>query len=204
MQMDFTIFKAINDLAANHDWLEDPLRFMAQDAQFLFVAVLVALFIARGKWRSVNGRRGVVLAGVSALAALGLAQVIAHIWDRARPYEAHQGVHLFVAPSHDPSFPSDHATAAFALAVAVFAYHRRAGWLMLAMASVVSIARVGVGTHYPTDVVGGALLGTLVAMLCVRVPLIRNLAHRVADGLGGIYEGIADRIFRRSPSGNPA
>src|SRR3954466_894762 len=117
--MDFNAYKTINDFVARHDWIEDALRFLALDAQFFFVAVLVLLFFARGKWRSVNGRRGVAAAGLSALLALGVAQIIGHIWDRARPYEAHSGVHLFVSPSLDPSFPSDHATAAFALAVAV-------------------------------------------------------------------------------------
>jgi undecaprenyl-diphosphatase len=198
--MDFNIFQAINDFAANHDWLEDPLRFMAQDAQFFFVAILAALFFARGKWRSINGRRGVALAGFSALVALGIGQVISHLWERARPYEGHQGVHLFIPPSHDPSFPSDHATAAFALAVAVFAYHRRAGWLMLAMASVVAVARVAVGTHYPGDVVGGALLGTLVALLFVHVSKLRAIGHWAADLAGSIYEKSTDRLFRRSPS----
>jgi undecaprenyl-diphosphatase len=202
--MDFTIYKAINDFVAQHDWLEDPLRFMALDAPFLFMAILVGLFFARGKWRSVDGRRGVALAGLSALAALGLAQVIGHVWDRARPYEAHQSAHLLVARSHDPSFPSDHATAAFALAVAVFAYHRRAGWLMLAMASVLSIARVAVGTHYPSDVLGGALLGAAVAILCLRVPFVRNLAHGLADLAGGIYDRMGDWLLRRPPSSNPA
>jgi undecaprenyl-diphosphatase len=202
--MDFSVFKAINDLAADHDWLEDPLRFMGQDAQFLFAAVLVALFVARGKWRSINARRGVALAGLSALIALGLAQVIAHLWDRARPYEAHHGVHLFIAPSHDPSFPSDHATAAFALAVAVYAYHRRAGLLMLAMASVVALARVAVGTHYPSDVVGGAILGTAVALLCLYLPPVRRLARWSADRAGSLYEGVSDRVLRRSPSSGVA
>ena len=54
MRMDFTIYKALNDLAAGHDRLEDVLRFVASDAQFFFIAVLAILFFARGKWRSVN------------------------------------------------------------------------------------------------------------------------------------------------------
>jgi undecaprenyl-diphosphatase len=202
--MDFTIFKAINDLAAQHDWLEDPLRFMAQDAQIFFAAVLVALFIARGEWRSLNGRRGVALAGFSALTALGLAQVIAHVWDRARPYEAHHGVHLFIAASHDPSFPSDHATAAFGLAVAVLFYHRRAGWLMVAMASILAISRVAVGTHYPTDVIGGAVLGAGAALLWLRESHLRNLAHWTADRVGSLYDNLSNRLLGKPPSSEAA
>ena len=44
-----------------------------------------------GKWRLINGRRGVVAAGLSALLALGLAHIIADIWARPRPYVAHPG-----------------------------------------------------------------------------------------------------------------
>jgi undecaprenyl-diphosphatase len=199
--MDFKIYEALNDLAIGHDGLEDVLRFVALYAQFFFIAVLAILFFARGKWRSVNGRRGVAIAGFSALLALGVAHVIGSLWDRPRPYEAHPGnAHLFLSPSPDPSFPSDHATAAFALAVAVFLHHRRAGWLMLAMAAVVSVARVACGTHYPSDVIGGALLGALAALVIYFVPPARRAANAVADWVGTLYERVANRALRQPSS----
>ncbi|MBY0396785.1 MAG: phosphatase PAP2 family protein, partial [Thermoleophilia bacterium] len=73
------------------------------------------------------------LAAVSALASAGvallIAQIIGRLWFRDRPTTAHPGeAHLFfVAPSGDPSFPSDHAAAAFAIAFAVLFLSRRAG-----------------------------------------------------------------------------
>jgi undecaprenyl-diphosphatase len=199
--VDFTIFKALNGLAFHNDWLEDPFRFIATQAQLLFLAVLAALFFARGKWRSVHGRRGVAAAGFSALLALGIAQLIADLWDRARPYEAHPGAaHLFVAASPDPSFPSDHATAAFALAVAIFLYHRRAGWLMLAMATLVAVSRVLVGTHYPSDILAGALLGSLSACLIYLVPSLNRRVEALADWVAGLYERASSWALRQLPS----
>jgi undecaprenyl-diphosphatase len=190
--IDFTLFKALNDLAANHDGLvEDPLRFCALNLQYAFVALLALLFFVRGKWRSVNGRHGVVAAGFSALLALGVAHIIADIWVRPRPYDAHPGAHLFIAPSADSSFPSDHATAAFAIAVALFLRHRKAGWLALAMATLVSVSRVAVGTHYPADVAAGAVIGT-VAAHALWQPIFREPLNRLADWAG--------RIFDRRPS----
>jgi undecaprenyl-diphosphatase len=196
--VDFSLYQLINDFAARNDWLEDPLRFFALSAQWFFIAVLVALFFARGKWKSVNGRRGVAGAGLSAIFALGVAHLIASLWDRARPYEAHASAHLFISRSPDPSFPSDHATAAFALAVAVFLWHRRAGWLMLAMAAVVSLARVGVGTHYPGDVVGGAAIGAAIALLIHRLPAARRLTNTLGDFAGHIYDRISTWALRRA------
>src|SRR5215218_5836963 len=158
--MDLDLYRALNGFATGHDGFEDPLRWIALNAQLLFVALLGALYLARGKWRSLNGRHAAVAAGFSALLALAAAHLITDLWARPRPYAAHPAdAHLFVAPSHDPSFPSDHATAAFAIAVAILLRHRRAGWLALALATVLSIARVAVGTHYPTEVAAGALIG---------------------------------------------
>jgi undecaprenyl-diphosphatase len=167
--------------------IEDPLRLFALNAQYMFAALLAVLFVARGKWRSLNGRHGVVAAGFSALLALGIAHVIAEIWARPRPYAVHPGSHLFIAPSHDPSFPSDHATAAFAIAVALFLRHRKAGWLALGLATVVSIARVAVGTHYPADIAAGALIGAAAALVFWH-PSVRGPLHRLAEWAGRIYD----------------
>jgi len=109
--LDFDIYEQLNGLTDRHHALETVLRFVAQDGQLLFLVLLAALFFARGKWRSRNGRHGVAAAGFSAILALAIAQVIASLWDRPRPYEAHpDDAHLLLAPSPDPSFPSDHAT----------------------------------------------------------------------------------------------
>jgi undecaprenyl-diphosphatase len=199
--VDFTIYKALNGLAFHNDWLEDPFRFFANQAQFMFIAVMAALFFARGTWRSVHGRRGVAAAGFSALLALGIGHMIGDLWDRARPYEAHPGAaHLFVAASHDPSFPSDHATAAFALAVAIFLYHRRAGWLMLAMAAIVSLSRVMVGIHYPSDVLAGALLGSLSAGVIYLVEPVNRRVEALADWAAGLYEQASGWALRQLPT----
>ena len=194
LRIDVTLYKALNGYAYHHDGFEDSLRFVALNAQFAFLALLGVLFLVRGKWRSLNGRHGVVAAGFSALLALGIAHLIAELWARPRPYVAHAAdAHLFIARSHDPSFPSDHATAAFAIAVALLLRHRKAGWLAVAMATVLSVARVAVGTHYPSDVFAGAAIGTLAA-LAFWHPSVRRPLHRLAEWGSTIYERVADRL----------
>lgn len=178
--------------------MEDGLRLFALYAQYVFVALLAVLFLVRGKWRSVNGRHGVVAAGFSALLALGIAQLIADLWARPRPYVAHPDVHLFIAPSHDPSFPSDHATAAFAIAVALCLRHRKAGWVALVLATVLSVARVAVGTHYPGDVAAGALIGAAAALVFWH-PSVRGPLHRVADWAGRTYDRVTVELLAHSP-----
>jgi undecaprenyl-diphosphatase len=195
--VDFELYKALNGLAVKSDRLEDVLQFVALDAQFFFVALLAALFLARGKWASRNARHGVVAAGLSAALALGVAQLLAGLWDRPRPYLAHAGdSHLFIAPSPDPSFPSDHAAAAFAIAMAIWLRSRRAGAVAFAMATLLAVSRVAVGTHYPSDVLGGALLG-IAAALFFWLPPVRGPLHRFADRCSSLYEQLASGVAAR-------
>jgi undecaprenyl-diphosphatase len=105
--------------------------------------------------------------------------------------------HLFVPASPDASFPSDHATAAFAIAVSIWLRSRRIGWLVLAIATILAVARVAVGVHYPSDVLGGAILGTAAALF-FWLPPVRGYLNDLADWVGDLYEGILSRA--RAPS----
>jgi len=199
-RIDFSLFKALNDFAAAHDGMvEDPLRVVALNAQYVFAGLLAILFLATGKWRSRNGRVAVVAAGFSALLALGMAHLLADIWARPRPYVTHPDAHLFIPPSHDTSFPSDHATAAFAIAVAILLRHRKAGWIALGLATLLSIARVAVGTHYPADVLAGAAVGTAAALIMWH-PSVRGPLHSLAGWSGGVYERLLLRSRAQLPS----
>lgn len=119
---------------------------------------------------------------MAALGALAVVQVIDRLWARPRPFIAHPDtVHLLVAHAADPSFPSDHAVAACAIAVVLVSFHRRLGAVALLCAAVLAYARVYIGVHYPGDVLGGFLVGTLVALVLVRLatPLMTWLSSLV-------------------------
>jgi undecaprenyl-diphosphatase len=199
--MDYDVFKSINDWAARHDGIEDVLRFFAQDAQYLFAGLLVVLFLIPGNWTSQNARRGVIAACIATGIALLVAHGITVLWDRPRPFEAHpHATHLFVSHSSDPSFPSDHATGAFAIAVSLLLRMRKVGLAALALAAIIAFSRVAVGVHYPSDVLGGALIGTAAALL-VWTPPIRTWVDRLADELGALYERMILGRLIRTPAG---
>jgi undecaprenyl-diphosphatase len=188
--VDYTIDHAINHWLLGHPLLDSVLAGFASWGVTLFGVSVFALWLFDRPGRPGVYRRACA-AGLSA-AAVGLLvnQVISHAWHRARPYEAHpHGVLPLISGSHDPSFPSDHATAAFAIAFGILFVAHRAGLIFLAWALLIALSRVLVGVHYPTDVLASLVVGLGAGFFCARVlmapvldPLIR-VVGRITDPL---------------------
>ena len=122
------------------------------------VALLLLIWFWPGERARRNLRQWAVInAAAAAVIALGVNQVIIRLWDRPRPFMSHPAI-MLLTPSRDPSFPSDHATFAFGIAVALVLALRRAGIAALLLAVLISFARVYTGEHYVSDVLGGALV----------------------------------------------
>ncbi len=188
--MDWSVLHALNDFTYRHDGFEDPLLFYVNASEALFVATLAIIFLAARGAAHAAWRRASVAAGLSAGLALAVGKVISELVDRARPFVADpNGVHLFTPHAADPGFPSDHATAAFAIAVAILLRKRGWGIVALAFATVLAIGRVAIGVHYPSDVLGGAALGTAAALVLWAPPL-RTWIDRLADWLGGYWDRV--------------
>jgi len=147
---------------------------------------LLVLAVAGQWWRRIDRqhiRHVLVASGFSFLLGLAFNQVILLFIQRLRPYDG--GItHLLIARSVDPSFPSDHATAAFAIAAA-FLLHRLPSEALgfLAAAVLIAISRIYIGTHYASDVLGGALTGVAAAAVVRLVYWENTRADRFITGL---------------------
>jgi undecaprenyl-diphosphatase len=196
--MDLSLAHHLNTFLVHHDAVEDPLAAYVNAAELLFLGMLIVVFVLVGGHVRREARRAVVAAGLSAGVALLLAKIIATVVDRPRPFVAHPGaIHLFTHHAADPGFPSDHATASFAIAVALLLRFRAWGVVTLIAAIVLSVGRVALGIHYPTDVLAGAVLGTLVA-LALHAPPVRELLHRLADAAGTLRDAVVGAVASRT------
>jgi undecaprenyl-diphosphatase len=129
-----------------------------------FMVLLVVLHWW-GKRPRAPKRHACVAAGLSFLLGLAIAQIMLLVIHRVRPYDA--GIsHLIVPPSVDWSFPSDHAIASLAIFFA-FALQglRRWSFIFLALALVLCFSRIFVGTHYMSDILGGAAVALVAAYI---------------------------------------
>jgi undecaprenyl-diphosphatase len=191
--VDWSVLHALNNFMYQHDGFEDPLLFYVNASEALFVATLAVVFLAARGAAHAAWRRASVAAVLSAGLGLAVGKAISELVDRARPFVADpHGVHLFSGHAADPGFPSDHATAAFAIAVAILLRKREWGMVALALAAVLSVGRVALGVHYPSDVLAGAALGTAAA-LALWAPPLRSRIDRLSDWLGGFWDRVVDR-----------
>ena len=105
--------------------------------------------------------------GVSASCALVLDlvacnMVLKPLIDRARPFVLRPNLSLLVPPPGDASFPSGHTAAAFAVVFALWTAKSPLWRPALVLAAVIAFSRLYLYVHWPTDVLGGILLGAAV------------------------------------------
>jgi undecaprenyl-diphosphatase len=156
----------VNSAVATRDWLEDPVTSLAGALVPLYAIATVALWFLARPYGSPRWKLASSSALIAAAVALAANQVISHAWERSRPFTEHPALtQVLTARTTDPSFPSDHASAAFAIGFAVLAFSRRGGALFLAAATLIGLSRIALGLHYPSDVLAGALVGFAAAAL---------------------------------------
>ncbi len=143
------------------------------------------LWIFPGRADSHRVRTAAVSAALAALLALGLDQILNHIVNRPRAYVGHP-VHLLLPKSLDNSFPSDHTAFAFAIVAGIWPVRRKIAIALGVVGVGLALARVIAGLHYPGDVLGGAAVGVISAVIVwfvARKPIgwITALGERVYD-----------------------
>jgi undecaprenyl-diphosphatase len=111
--------------------------------------------------------------------------VLKSVFDRPRPCHTIGGVpivpevRLLAGCGSGKSFPSSHAVNNFAVATLLSIHYRRWAWAFMLWAFLVSLSRVAIGVHYPSDIVGGAAIGAALALALVW--LWRMLEYRLFE-----------------------
>ncbi|MFA6519919.1 MAG: phosphatase PAP2 family protein [Candidatus Paceibacterota bacterium] len=165
--MDTQIFFVLNNLAGQSPVFNSAVVFLASYLPYLLVVLLLALvffsqYSKREKWQIL------LIVGISALVArFGVTELIRLFIHRPRPFLA-MPVHQLLTDSAW-SFPSGHATFFFALSTAVYLYNKKWGVWFFVATVLITVSRVIAGIHYPSDIIGGALIGSAVAYVTYRI-----------------------------------
>lgn len=166
---DLELFAWLNAMPDTPPWRIALAAFISNWLPALLVLLLAAMAAVRPAWR-----RTLWAALVSLLMAWLAVRVFREWLPMPRPAALGLGTQ-WLPQGERPGFPSMHASGAFAVAVIVLRFHfNRLGAAFVAAAALVSLSRVYLGLHLPADIIVGAMLGTLLALIVERAFILRH------------------------------
>ncbi len=146
--------------------------------------ICVVLYIFGGE-----NTRKVALLGLAALLVANVAvYFLKFIVAEPRPFNVLPHVDLLVSESEIYSFPSGHSASSFAVMMVIGLKYRlhikgkayRLLYPLLAFAALIAFSRVYIGVHYPLDVVFGAIVGILSAILVIYIGWDETIVNRIS------------------------
>lgn len=179
------LLQRMNSIISSSDILYSIAAGFADLPIFLLPVFLLWLYIWRGM---VQGRGASKYAAlhifVAAVVTTFICLFLQQIIDKARPETALMSAGRLVM-QHLPtkSFPSDHASVSMAVALAALARGSmnskrkimRWGYVLLVGSILMSIARVAVGVHWPTDIIAGRVVGAIAVLIVFQKPVRKFL-----------------------------
>lgn len=142
-----------------------PLITRLGDAGIIWIILTVLLLIIP-KTR----KTGVIMMAALLVDVLLCNVFIKNLVARTRPFDVNTAVQLLVAKPRDYSFPSGHTAASFASVTALYLAGEKKMWkVALVLAVLIALSRLYLYVHYPTDIIGGVIFGSLSGYLGYKI-----------------------------------
>lgn len=175
--MEFQILYAINKL---HNIILDNVMVIITklgNAGWFWIVLAVILMVYK------KTRKCGILMLISLLTGLLIGNVaLKNIIARQRPCWIDPNITLLIPNPTDFSFPSGHTLASFEAATMIFLHNKKYGTLALGLAILIAFSRLYLFVHFPTDILGGAILGTAISVGVYQID--KFLANKLSTNTG--------------------
>ena len=131
---------------------------------FIWILLTIILLVTR--------KSGVILAAALIVDLILCNVILKPLVARIRPFDVNTAIQLIIAKPQDYSFPSGHTAASVASVVALYLAGEKRLWkIALILACFIAFSRMYLYVHYPTDVLGGAVVGVISGYIGYKVTL---------------------------------
>ena len=128
--------------------------------------VMTIVFLLIPKMR----KTGAVMAAALIIDLLLCNVILKNLVARTRPFDVNTAVQLLIEKPQDYSFPSGHTAASFASVTALYLAGEKKMWkAALVLAVLIALSRLYLYVHYPTDIIGGVIFGSLSGYLGYKI-----------------------------------
>jgi len=187
--VDTILFWSLYGLSHHSAFFDAVGIFFAEYAAYVWALILIIVAIWPNESRARN-RAAVIMSVVAGLfARFAVKAAIVFAYPRPRPFVILPSVHPLITTlslENVQSFPSGHAIFFFAIATVMYCFDKKVGFWSFVVAALISIARVYVGVHWPSDILAGAILGILTGWFTFRLYLV--FSKRVDRKITAIFE----------------
>ena len=165
--MELEILHAIQEL--HTDWLNAVMILVTTLGNGGIIWIALSLVLVVPKRTRVCG---FTMMGAMLLSFLLGNLLLKNLIARPRPFVADPSVTLLIPKPGEYSFPSGHTLNSVTAATVIFLYFKKAGIGAYILAALIAFSRLYLFVHYPTDIIGGILLGIIDALIVYKIAQI--------------------------------
>jgi len=199
-----SIIKELHEISSNSPFLND-LMLLIVDNNFIKGVIVVSLlwfFWFQNDESLVSKRNKIISVLISCLMGICIGRLLARVLPFSQRPVLNAGLTAFFPNEHvadgldlNSSMPSDHAVMFFALATGIFLISKKVGLLTFIYVSCfVLFPRIYLGYHYATDIIAGAIVGTLTTLFYFNIKISQDISKRVLK-FSSNYPGLFYLLF---------
>lgn len=183
-QLNISLFTSINQLAGQHQLLDYIFIIAAEGMPYFFIALVIAAWF----YSKQQAKRYLIGATLTSVVGISINHLIAQVYFHPRPFMDNLGTTL-VEHSANSSFPSDHTTFMFCIAVSLLCHQtmRKLALRLTILALFGGLARVYIGVHFPFDIAAALVVSSFAVLL------VHSARHKLASAYDMIIN-IGDQL----------
>ena len=171
MNADLKAAVKINSLAGKVRPFDLMMDLITRYGHWAFVIYGLLLWFTPGKTRE-DRRNACVSAFIGVCIASLISYAIGRVWKRERPFRESPQIWNFTGHRANASFPSNQTMNGCVLAMELLRHNTKGSKLMAVLAGILAFSRVFAGMHYPSDVLGGMIVGLIAAAIAYAITLL--------------------------------